>query len=337
MRAGAGAIDQTTVDPTAPAGFADDVLAAMDALAALTEGSVSFDGTQWSIEGTLGAVADSAAIDAALAAATTPADAWQLTLLSPPPAEEPVAVEEPAVAQEPADAEAPAEGETPAAVEEPVVAEEPAVEPQVEAPEIAPVDPAYVFSATRAADGAIILSGQVPADPALRYFAAITQGDTAAVSLADGAPENFLAAAEIGLRTLLQLSEGRVDFANGAWSISGMAPDDATRDAALAAIATDSANTWTATIDATPPVAETVAVTPPPEPAPEPEPAVEPAPEPALAPEPEPAAKVDIAACKAPLADFSARNAILFQSGAAIIAKRSEAYNFLSILSPYFH
>lgn len=315
VRAGAGAVDQTTIDPTAPAGFTDDVLAAMDALAALSEGSVRFDGTQWSIEGTLGAVADSAAIDAALATAATPADAWQLTLLSPPPAEEPVAVEEPAVAEEPAGAE------TPAAVEEPVVAE-PVVEPPAEVPEIPAVDPAYVFSATRAADGAIILSGQVPADPALRYFTAITQGDIAAVSLASGAPETFLPSAEIGLRTLLQLSEGRLDFANGAWSISGTAPDIATRDAALAAIAADNATTWTVAID-TPPVAEPAIAAP----APEPEPVAEPTPEPATppAPEPEPAPKVDIAACRTPLADFSARNAILFQSGAAIIAAESQA------------
>ena len=322
VRAGAGAVDQTTVDPTAPAGFADDVLAAMDALAALSEGSVRFDGTQWSIEGTLGAVADSAAIDAALAAATTPADAWQLTLLTPPPAEEPAAAEEPAVAQEPAEAEAPT------TVEEPVVIEEPVAEPAAEDPpaaKIPAIDPAYVFSATRAADGAIILSGQVPADPALRYFAAITDGDIAAVSLGAGAPETFLSSAEIGLRTLLQLSQGRLDFANGAWSISGIAPDNATRDAALAAIAGDSTNTWTAAIEAAPPVAESVAVTPPPEPAPEPAPESEPTTPPEPAPEPQPTAKVDVAACQAPLADFSARNAILFQSGAAIIAAESQA------------
>lgn len=298
VRAGDGAIDQTAIDPTAPVGFADDVLAAIDALAALTEGSVRYDGTQWSIEGTLGDVTDSAAIDAALAAATTPADAWQLTLLSPPPPAAPIA-EEPVVPAEPVASAEPV-------AEQPVA--EPVAAPPVEEPEVPqPVvlDPAYAFSATRAADGGVILSGQLPADPALRYFAAITQGDIAAVTLAEGAPPTFLPSAETGLRALLQLSEGQLDFANGAWSLSGTAADAATRDAALAAVAADSATTWRTSIDIPPPVAEpTVAIAPP--------------------SEPTPSAKVDIAACQGPIADFSARNAILFQSGAAIIAAESE-------------
>ena len=300
VRAGAGTIDQTTIDPTAPAGFANDVLAAIDALAALTEGSVHYDGTQWSIEGTLGTVEDSAAIDAALATATTPADAWQLTLLGPPPSDVPA--EEPVLAEQPVeDPLAPAEPTPEEPATEPLVVQ-PVEEPEV--PATPTVDPAYAFSASRAADGAVMLSGQVPVDSALRYFAAITQGDIAAVTLADGAPETFLPSAQTGLRALLQLTQGQLDFANGAWSLSGTAPDAATRDAVLAAVAADSAATWTTTIEIPQPVAELVAVTPPADPV--------------------PAAKVDIAACQAPLADFSARNAILFQSGAAIIAAESE-------------
>jgi len=54
-------------------------------------------------------------------------------------------------------------------------------------------------------------------------------------------------------------------------------------------------------------------------PEPEPEPVVA-----AVAPAPD-AAPADISACATPLAEFSARNAILFQSGAAIIATESEA------------
>lgn len=287
VRAGDGVVDETTVDPTAPTGFANDVLAAIDALAALSEGSVRFDGIQWSIEGTLGVVADSTAIDAALASATTPAEAWQLTLLSPPPADLPVAEE-------------PAAPESPPVVEEPVVAP---VAEEPEAPEPPVVDPAYAFSASRAADGVVILSGQAPAEPALRYFAAITQGDIAAVTLAEGAPPTFLTSAEIGLRALLQLSQGQLDFANGAWSLGGTAPDAATRDAVLASIAAERAVTWATTIEIPPPTPEPVAATP--------------------EPKPTPSGKVDIAACQGPISDFSARNAILFQSGAAIIAAES--------------
>ncbi|UJW85786.1 OmpA family protein [Devosia sp. SL43] len=298
VRAGDGVIDQTTVDPTAPAGFAEDVLAAIDALAALSEGSARFDGTQWSIDGALSSVADSATIDAALATATTPADAWQLTLMSPPP--------EPTVAEEPPVAEEPVTAEEPVASAEPLATEEPAVEPaEPEAPAEPVIDPAYAFSATRSADGAMILSGQVPADPALRYFAAITKGDIVAVTLAQGAPAGFLPSAEIGLRALLQLSQGQLDFAAGAWTLSGTAADAATRDAIVAAIGADSAAIWSTSIDVPPPV---------------PEPTASPTPEPSSAPP----AKADISACLAPLAEFSARNAILFQSGAAIIAAESE-------------
>jgi outer membrane protein OmpA-like peptidoglycan-associated protein len=299
VRAGDGAIDQTTVDPTAPAGFADDMLAAMDALSALSEGAVRFDGSQWSIEGTLATVTASATVDAALAAATTPSEVWQLTLLSPPP--EAVAAEEP-VAEEPA-TEDPTPAEEPVATAEPVVTPEPAAEPQAPAEPV--VDPAYAFSATRSVDGAVILSGQVPADPALRYFAAITRGNIAAVTLAPGAPDAFLPSAEVGLRALLQLSEGQLDFAGGAWTLSGTTVDDATRDAVIAAVSADRSATWNTAIAVTPPVAEPVA-------------------EPITEPTSVPPAKADIAACVGPLAEFSARNAILFQSGAAIITADSE-------------
>ena len=274
VRAGDGTVDETTIDPTAPAGFADDVLAAIEALSVITDGSVRFDGTQWTIEGTLRDVAASSAIDAAIATAATPANAWQLALLSPPPVAEP----------------------------EPEVVEAPVTDA-----EIPVIDAGYAFSASKAADGAVIMSGQLPADPALRYLAAITKADTAAVSIATGAPDTFLPSAEIGLRALLQLTQGQLNFANGAWTLNGTASDATSRDAISASIAADTASAWNLTIDLPRPVAEPAVVAP------------------ASAPPPPPVAKVDIAACRAPLADFSARNAILFQSGAAIIAAESEA------------
>lgn len=277
VRAGEGAIDETAVDPTAPENFATDVVAAIDALAGVTEGAVRFDGSQWSLEGKLRDADSAATIDTALAAATTPADAWLLTLITPPPAPEAA-----------------------------VVTEQPAEPP---APEPASIDPAYAFSASRLPDGAVILSGQVPADPAMRYLGAITNGDTAAVSIAQGAPENFLPSAEAGLRALMQLTEGQLDFASGAWSLKGIAADEAVRDAVVAAVAANpEGNSWSLTVDVPPPA---------------PEPAVA-AVATTAAPPSEPVAAVDIAACQAPLADFSARNAILFQSGRAIIAAESD-------------
>ena len=304
VRAGEKVTDQSTVDPTAPEGFAADQLAAIDALSALSEGSVRFDGTIWTISGKL-AAAD-ASVDNALATATTPAANWVLALTRPP---QPEPVVEPAVDElepEPATLPAIAEPEPkPEAVAEPEPAiVEPALEPEPVAP--VAVNPEYAFSARRAADASVVISGQMPSDPAMRYFAAISDGDIAAVTIAEGAPDSFLPSAEAGLRALLHLAEGQLDFAAGAWSLRGIAPNEDARDAALAAISgAPYAADWTAQVDLLPPP-------------PEPEP---------VAPLAQPAAPipVDTSACAAPVSEFSARNSILFQSGAALIAAESEA------------
>lgn len=304
VRAGDKVTDQSTVDLTAPEGFAADQLAAIDALSALSEGSVRFDGTIWTISGKL-AAAD-ASVDNALATATTPAANWVLALTRPP---QPEPVVEPAVDElepEPATLPAIAEPEPkPEAVAEPEPAiVEPALEPEPVAP--VAVNPEYAFSARRAADASVVISGQMPSDPAMRYFAAISDGDIAAVTIAEGAPDSFLPSAEAGLRALLHLAEGQLDFAAGAWSLRGIAPNEDARDAALAAISgAPYAADWTAQVDLLPPP-------------PEPEP---------VAPLAQPAAPipVDTSACAAPVSEFSARNSILFQSGAALIAAESEA------------
>jgi len=286
-RVGSRPVDQTRIDPAAPAGFAADVLAAIDALAQVSDGLASFDGAQWRVDGNLREPQGTASVTAALASAATPAAAWNLTLLDPAPAVEAVAAAPETAAPEPAAPETPA----------------------VEAPEPAPatvdVDPAYAFSASRDEAGAVILSGQVPADAALRQLTAITEADTAAVSIAAGAPETFMTSAETGLRALLRLQSGQLDFADGSWRIAGVADDATERDAVVSAIAADTAGDWSVAVDApaAPVEAEVVAIPP------------------AATRQ----AKVDISTCAGPIADFSGRNAILFQSGAAIIAKESEA------------
>lgn len=280
QRAGSQLVDQTTIDPAAPAGFAADVLAAIDALAQVSDGLASFDGAQWRVDGNLLETQGAASVTAALAEAATPAAAWNLTLLDPAPAVEAIAAA-------------------------PETATAPAVEAAEPPPASVEVDPAYAFSASRDESGAVILSGQVPADAALRQLATITDADTAAVSIADGAPESFMASAEIGLRALLRLQPGQLDFADGAWRIAGVADDATERDAIVSAIAADPAGDWSVAVDAPAAPVEAAVVAPP--------------------PADQPRDKVDISACAGPIADFSGRNAILFQSGAALIAKESEA------------
>lgn len=270
-RAGGRLVDETTVDPSAPDGFAQDVMAAMDAIGLLSEGQVSFDGSTWSISGI---AIDAATIDTALANAATPLTSWALDLRAPPAVAEPVA-------------------------------QPPAV---TEMPPVSAIDPDYAFSASKGSDGAVIFSGQLPDDSTMQALLAIADGaDTAAISIADGAPDAFLAMSETGLEAMSMLAEAQLDFAAGAWSLRGTAADDAARNAALAAIeAGPNAAGWNTSIAVT-------QATPPPS---------EPQPVPAEASVPTP---VDIAACADPVAAFSARNAILFQSGAAIIASESQS------------
>lgn len=303
VRAGDQVTDETTIDPTAPDGFVSDVLAGLTALSFMSEGSASFDGTVWTLRGTVSDAATSADIDAALATAETPPADWVLALTQPSRAD-PAAAAEAMTASDPepaAEAAAPEASVSP----EPTPAVEPvaAADPAPAAPAV-PVDPDYAFAARRAVDGSVVMSGQMPTDPALRYFAAISGGDIAEVTLAEGAPETFLPSAETGLRALLHLREGELDFTRGVWSLRGIAADAAARDAVMAAIAGDPGTSWKTRIDLPPPPPE-------PEPAPPPQPA---APKPA-----------DISACAAPVAEFSARNSILFQSGAALIAAESDA------------
>jgi outer membrane protein OmpA-like peptidoglycan-associated protein len=285
-RAGDQVTDETTIDPAAPNGFTQDALAAMKALANVSDGLASFDGDRWRIDGNLVEARSADAIDTALAGAATPATDWRLTLLPPP-----------AMAET-----APA---APVAV-----APEPAVAPLVVAPIAAPaatptaVDPAYAFAVRLSADGSLIFSGQVPSDAALQSLLAIADGDTAAVSIAAGAPDAFLASAETGLAALRQLGSGELGFADGAWQLTGIVPDAAVRDAVTAAVAADTATTWSVNLEMPAPAVAAPVGAPP------------------LAEQS--TAKVDVSACASPIADFSGRNAILFQSGAALIADASE-------------
>jgi len=86
MRAGEAAADTTQLASGAPEGFDRDARAAVDALALLSQGSVTYDGTRWIIEGTPAPDADEETLLAALEPAATPQDQWQLRLPETPPA-----------------------------------------------------------------------------------------------------------------------------------------------------------------------------------------------------------------------------------------------------------
>lgn len=265
VRAGDKVVDQLELNPAAPNGFIEDVVAAIDALSALSQGSATFDGSAWHIAGQKREINGDEVVAVALATATTPAERWNLALTEP----------------------------------EPVVESAP-VEPVAAAPTT--IDPAYTFSATRAG-GQTVLGGQVPTDADLQALATQAGSSIDALSVAPGAPEGFLANAQLGLQQLARLSDGHLNYAANAWTLSGIAPDSVTGDAVKAAIAgASNAGEWALDITLPEPAALPPAVA-------------------AIAPAP---TTTGIATCAATLADFSARNAILYQSGAAVIATESE-------------
>jgi OOP family OmpA-OmpF porin len=271
--AGASAVEAMSFASGEPSNFIAVAETGLALLSRLQDGSVVLNGSSWVLTGTPRTEADRTAIEADFAGKRLAASGWSMALSNT------------AVAQAP---EVVAPAETPS-------------EPTPEAASVT-VDPAYSFAATRAGGGAVIMSGQVPADATLRFFTVITKGDAAAVSVATGAPEDFVASAEAGLRALVQLDDGQLSFADGKWSLKGTAPTDQIKDAASALLAANG-GTWDSAITVAA-AAQPVAVA-------------------TATPSPAAATPADIAACTAPLADFSARNAILFQSGAAVITADS--------------
>lgn len=276
VRGGDAVTDNTSVRTDAPEAFSSEVLQALDLLALLSDGEIAFDGSGWTANG-VGLTAD--VLADAEAVLGTAAPRWSIALLEPQiPPDEPVepeimeAATETAIA-EPEPAPAPAPAEEPAATDAPETAAD-----------VPGVDPAYAFSATRTADGAVELTGSVPAEATARYAATLAGADGNALQVRAGAPEGFVGNLQTGLRALLQLQSGQLALADGTWSLTGEAPSATVRteiESQIAALGTD----WTGTISA----------------------------------------PTNLALCQARLAELSAHNAILFQSGAAIISASASA------------
>ncbi|HEY0032441.1 MAG TPA: OmpA family protein, partial [Devosia sp.] len=142
-----------------------------------------------------------------------------------------------------------------------------------------------------------------------RFFKAITGGNTDAVSIVPGAPNDFIMHAEAGVRALMLLEEGRLGFAVGKWSLAGVATDPGTKDDVVAALDASSGSAWTSDISLPAQPAQTLAVN-------------------AATVSKTPVDEKEsissgLAACQTQLAELSARNEILFRPGAAVIAPES--------------
>lgn len=174
-----------------------------------------------------------------------------------------------------------------------------------------PVEQAYVWTARKSVNGAVAFSGNVPSDASKRFLA-IRGGDDVVdeTEIRENAPEDFAVGLLKALNLLEVLDQGEIAFDGKSWSATGTLADVSEAEAAEI-VAGGSA--WTLALSAPqqPPAIETSTTE---EETAEAEPATAATP---LAPAPSPAA---IAACRATLAELSQHNAILFQSGAAVIA-----------------
>ncbi|MDC9824129.1 OmpA family protein [Devosia sp. ZB163] len=286
--AGTGASDKTLVGSGEPPAFADNARKGLTALLALESGEVRYDGSQWSITGQPTTAADVEAAQTALAAA---ADAkWTTSFAEPTQLEATeTAAAEPEAA--PAHDPAPTEAATPAA---PATADTPAteaetqvaaVDPAVPVVEQASVAPEYVFEATKALGGPVAFAGAVPAEPMRRHLAVITGGEPAeSLAIDAGLPGDFIANADAGSRALALLADGQFGLAGDAWVFTGRADTEAVREAALAELAAaPAAAKWKTDVTLLPP----------------------------------------LLVCRDEIDTFAARNAILFQSGSAVIAEGS--------------
>lgn len=278
-QAGKVSSDTVTLGSGAPDGFAAAATAGIDALKGLEAGRLGYDGTRWALSGTAKSDADRSAIETALAAATDIA-AWEIAITSK---DAPVAVAEPAV--DPA-AHAEPETETAPAAEQAIAVGEPSpAQPPVKTE--APVPVAYEFSAVRKDGGAIVFSGDIPAEATRSFLRVISGGGSVeGLELKDRAPEGFVFNAIAGVRTLVTLKSGELRFDGLDWSLKGQAatPEEQQRASAEIAALPD-AKMWAADISGPP--------------------------------------AIDL--CRARVADFSAHTTILFKSGSAVLEPESVA------------
>jgi OOP family OmpA-OmpF porin len=258
-----------------PANFAMMAETAISLLGRLSKGRVEFDGRGWTLTGTPASAADRTELQTDFASRQLAAAGWSMALATAPDAIP--------------DATVPANEQVVAVA-------------SAEATTSTTPDPNYAFSITRTPDGSAVLAGQLPSPATLAFVTStLKSSSTDAVSIAGGAPPTFGASLQTGLRALVLLEEGALDFSQGRWRLSGTATEQAIEEAVLALIGADSAP-WDTDImvAAAQPRLEVVSTE---------------------ASEPPTSTRAEL--CEAFLADFSARNAILFQSGAAIISAES--------------
>jgi outer membrane protein OmpA-like peptidoglycan-associated protein len=223
-----------TIADGAPSAYAAGLAFALDAAEHLAEGRIALRSNVVTIKGVAKSETDESALNEMSKSGVPAGVVLALLEVSAPKASEaaPAAAAGAAAAASAASAQAPAVASEPATSEAPTqtdVAEsaemaEPTAAAEVSPPTVPAIDPNYAFKASRVAGGAVVLSGAVPTDPAMRYFGVVAgSAPTTGLSIAEGAPETFIADAVGGLRALMKLSDGELAFEGGKWTLQGKA------------------------------------------------------------------------------------------------------------------
>ncbi len=171
----------------------------------------------------------------------------------------------------------------------------------------------YTWTATKAADGRVVVAGAVPDRATQQYLAVRLAGDLDDQTGIDpAAPAGFGTNLLVALDLLEGLEEGSIRFDGSTWSATGITgtPENAQAVVDASGLSWDLA----LSVAAAPPFASVAPATA--------APAVA---APAATPATPPANDAALAQCRAQLAELSAHNAILFQSGAAVMAETAKA------------
>ena len=200
--------DNTKVASGQPAGFVANAVGALVVLGDLDTGKVEFDGSSWSITGSVSTAEKATVAKAAFDGSPLAALGASYTVAGPSAELAPAAA---APATPAADANA-----TPATT-------------------AAALN--YAWSAEKAGDGTITFNGTLPNAEMKAFLLSRAGAKTLDNStVAAGAPAALVGGALYGLDALMQLDSGKLLYAGGNWSLAGLAKDAAAAAAAHSAL-----------------------------------------------------------------------------------------------------
>jgi outer membrane protein OmpA-like peptidoglycan-associated protein len=193
---GGKVVDTTGVAAGAPASFTGGSLYGLNALMGLESGKLSLADGVWSLTGT--ARTDDAGKTAIGALGGIDTKAWKIDITTAPA----------------------------------TIAATPETKPTVAAVASPPGE--FTFSATKAAGGPIMLSGDVPSDDAKSYVATFAgKVSNENLKVVTPGPADFAANVLGGIDALGKLDAGELNFAGGKWSLKGSAGSTSVRNSIL--------------------------------------------------------------------------------------------------------